>query len=150
MTTTVTGAPQTYGTGYFIMKTGSTAFLTGQSYESIVDLSDREVVAVENPALDGTLHVKVKGTRVNPVITIMQPADDIQTLLNSKKGQVVNLTPFNDNSPFAFNCILISAEPEFEENTAVIINIVINLKSVGYVTFVPLVSFGGELQNKDE
>lgn len=142
---------QTYGTGYFILKTGSTTFLTGQNYETVVDLTDKETVTVENEALDGTLHVKVKGTRVNPVITIMQPADDLQTLLNSKKGQIVNLTPFNDNASFAFNCVLVSAEPEFEENTAVIINIVITLKSVAYVTFVPLTGVTGEQnQSKEE
>jgi hypothetical protein len=133
---------QTYGTGYFILKTGSTSFLTGQNNGGMVDLSDRENVTIENEALDGTLHAKVKGVRVGPVITIKQPSTDLQTTLNAKIGTTVNLTPFNDNTAFNFNCVVMSAEPEFEDGTAVIINMIITLKSIGYVNFTPL-NIGG-------
>ena len=136
---------QTYGTGYFILKTGSTAFLTGQSNVFILDLSDRESITIENLTLDGTLYAKVKGLRVNPVITIKQPSTDLQTTLTAKIGTTVNLTPFNDNPAFNFNCVVMSAEPEFQEGTAIIINIIITLESVGYVNFIPLLS-GGETQ----
>ena len=127
---------QDYGSGYFILKTGSTSFLTGQSHNNTVDLSDKEVITIETEAIDGTLHAKVKGTRINPVVTIFNPTTDIQTTLNTKKGTTVNFTPYNDNSAWNWNCILIEAEPEFYENTAVIKNIVIKMKSVGYTNFI--------------
>lgn len=127
---------QNYGKGYFILKTGSTSFLTGQNHYAIVDLSDRENTTVENIALDGTLHGKIKGVRVNPVITIYNPGENLQTLLTSKVNTIVNLTPYNDNTAFNFDCLVVSAEPEFIENSA-LNNIVITLKSKGYVTFTP-------------
>lgn len=127
---------QNYGRGYFILKTGSTAFLNGQTEKFEVDLSDRENESIENIALDGTLHGKVKGVRVNPVITIFNPTTNIQTTLNTKIGTTVNFTPYNDNTAFNFDCLLLSAEPEMIDGSA-IPNIVIRMKSKNYVTFTP-------------
>lgn len=129
---------QNYGRGYFILKTGSTAFLNGQNENFEVDLSDRENESIENIALDGTLHGKIKGVRVNPTITIFNPTTNIQTTLNTKIGTTVNFIPYSDNTAFNFNCLLLSAEPEMIDGSA-IPNIVIRLKSINYVTFTPKV-----------
>lgn len=124
-----------YGTGIFEIKIGGLAILTGAGLHYELDLSDTEQVTIEEIALDGTRYTKLKGSYVNPVITVYNPTTNIQAIINGQKGKAVHFTPYNDNRDFSFYCTLMEAIPTFRDNTAVIIKIEIPLRSIGYVTF---------------
>lgn len=124
-----------YGTGIFEIKIGDRAILTGAGLHYELDLSDTEQVTSEEIALDGTRYTKLKGSYVNPVITVYNPTTNIQAIINGEKGKTVHFKPYNDNHDFSFYCTLMEATPIFRENTAVIIKIEIPLRSIGYVTF---------------
>jgi len=104
------------GSNNFIINYNNGQIVIQNRSRSRIILDDYDVVSEETVFIDGSRDIEAKGQYFNPKI-IMRKTDysEWQNKLKPLFNKIVNFTPFADNSPWNFNCKVVSVLPLFEK-----------------------------------
>jgi len=125
------------GSNNFIINYNNGQIVIQNRSRSRIILDDYDVVSEETVFIDGSRDIEAKGQYFNPKI-IMRKTDysEWQNKLKPLFNKIVNFTPFADNSPWNFNCKVVSVLPLFEKGLHWKDYVEIQLRSTEYMTTV--------------